>query len=133
MKTAITFLISVFTITFAFAQHQHSSIHPPVTLNNGAKWSANVETTRGIESMVKHVQSYQTGEKADKGALHESLMDDYNGIFKNCTMKGEAHEQLHHYLLPLRDMLAELAACEDCSHVMEHIDKHLASYSAYFE
>jgi hypothetical protein len=50
-------------------------------------------------------------------------------------MKGEAHEQLHNYLLPMRPMFDSLGSnkIETCKTAFTQIKNHLEEYSDYFE
>ncbi len=103
---------------------------PEVQLNNGERWMANQATVDGIENlsvMVSQfdpsVQSYDT--------LQSNLRDEFGLIFKNCTMKGEAHEQLHNYLLPLMELFGKLTL-EGREDTLEEIKMHLARFDTYF-
>ncbi|MCZ4409707.1 hypothetical protein O3Q51_12865 [Cryomorphaceae bacterium 1068] len=103
---------------------------PEVQLNNGERWVANQATVDGIKNlsvMVSQfdpsVQSYDT--------LQSNLRDEFGLIFKNCTMKGEAHEQLHNYLLPLMELFGKLTL-EEKEDTLEEIKKHLARFDTYF-
>lgn len=109
-----------------------------IQLDNGKKWQANVETSEGVNQMmasVKKAISKEISTIEDYRALGASLQTAFNGIFKNCTMTGEAHDQLHNFLLPMVDMVKtfeqkELAACEK---TLPEIKTHLGSYYDFFE
>lgn len=109
-----------------------------VSLDSGKKWKANVETSQGINKMmasVKKAISKELGEVADYRVLGASLQQDFNEIFQKCTMTGEAHDQLHNYLLPMVDMVktfenGDVASCEK---TLPQIKEHLNSYYNYFE
>ncbi|KAA3622606.1 MAG: hypothetical protein DWQ02_25785 [Bacteroidetes bacterium] len=109
-----------------------------VKLDNGKKWKANVETTEGINKMMTSVKKAIVSETANIDAyrkLGASLQQDFNEIFQKCTMTGEAHDQLHNYLLPMVDMVKtfeqkDLASCEK---MLPQMKEHLGSYYAYFE
>lgn len=60
------------------------------------------------------------------------LDEQFNLIIKQCTMQGEAHEQLHHFLLPLRDRITRLKENGDKQQV-EEIKGWLEEYPKYFE
>jgi hypothetical protein len=109
-----------------------------VQLDDGKKWKANVETSQGVNKMMASVKK-TTAKKIkvleDYRQLGASLQKDFNGIFQNCTMTGEAHDQLHNFLLPMVDMVKtfeqkDLAACEA---TLPLIKQHLGSYYDYFE
>ena len=109
-----------------------------VNLDDGKKWKANVETSQGINKMmasVKKAISKKMTEVDDYRTLGASLQQDFNEIFQKCTMTGEAHDQLHNYLLPMVDMVktfenGDVASCEK---TLPQIKEHLNSYYNYFE
>jgi hypothetical protein len=60
--------------------------------------------------------------------LKDSLQVEFKTIFQKCTMKGEAHDQLHNFLIPVKKELDQLS--------VENIDeltKYLKTYSNYFQ
>ena len=57
-------------------------------------------------------------------------------IFSSCTMKGESHEQLHVFIMPLVDLCEKLesAETEDEALVLQKdILKQLNLYAQYFK
>lgn len=98
-----------------------------VQLNNGQKWEANRETTEGIRMMIERVEFFKKEGSEDYSALQANLQSDFQMIFQKCTMKGEAHDQLHNYLLPLKKELDELSAVN-----LDSVNTYLQTYSQYF-
>lgn len=111
--------------------------HAPgaVQTNNGQRWKANPETTAGIASMQAILAKYEgkTGDAAARTALQEELELAFQDIFKKCTMTGEAHEQLHNYLLPMKNMFEKIGSATESERALEQLKKHLAEYQNYFE
>lgn len=107
-----------------------------VALNNGTKWKANPETTAGINNMIKILSDFQESENAaDYQALQKNLNQEFNLILKNCTMEGEAHEQLHNYLMPLKELIGKLSSSDtgEVTTTIADIDDHLQLYGEFFE
>ena len=107
-----------------------------VSLNNGEKWKANPETDSGIAKMKELVNRFIGNE--DINAYHDlraGLEKEFNTIIEKCSMKGEAHEQLHNYLLPMRPVFDSLSSnkMETCKTGFTEMKNHLAKYSDYFE
>ncbi len=102
---------------------------PSVELDNGQRWKANPETTTGIASMVDILGAYDPV-SGDPAELKAALEEEFGLIFERCTMEGEAHNQLHNYLLPIHHQLRDFAATEAQRSAM---GEHLAAYSNYFE
>ena len=111
--------------------------HTPgaVQTNNGQRWKANPETTAGIASMQAILAKYEekTGDAAGRTALQEELELAFQDIFKKCTMTGEAHEQLHNYLLPMKNMFEKIGGATESEPALEQLKKHLEEYQNYFE
>ncbi len=108
----------------------------PVTLLNGQKWKANPETTAGIRNMKDLLEKFPAAPKLeDYHMLRVSLEKELNQILEKCTMQGEAHTQLHNYLLPMRENFEKLGAAnpEECRAGLESLQKHLEEYQDYFE
>jgi len=107
-----------------------------VQLNNNALWKANIETTKGIQKMLKTVSNFSSDASlTDYKLLKTNLESDFSEIFQKCNMKGEAHNQLHNYLKPMLPMLDafESENKEIRSQNYKQLKKHLLGYTNYFE
>jgi hypothetical protein len=154
MKKVINSIIVLLVIVFAIScgqqsenKHDHDNgateaveeLHHAtdigVSLDNGKPWIANPETTSGINNMIKLTKSFTDKESLEAFAtLNKGLVDEFNEIFKQCTMTGEAHNQLHNYLHPLKGMIDEIGSSdiETCRNSFDKLQKHLNEYSVYF-
>jgi hypothetical protein len=106
-----------------------------ITLNNGERWAANAETTAGIKNMQSLVDAMsENPTPEDYHALKASLETSFDGILQQCTMTGEAHNQLHNYLMPMKAMFDGLGAedAESCKKSLESLHGHLGKYDSYF-
>jgi hypothetical protein len=107
-----------------------------VELNNGKLWKANPETTLGINKMISRMQYFSEKENLlTYKSLKDSLESDFTEIFQKCTMKGEAHNQLHNYLKPMIDQFDGLDSqeLEICKNNFTNLNMHLKNYRNYFE
>ncbi len=108
--------------------HDHEAHTSKVMLNDGKKWKANVETTEGIANMLTLIHEYDaSAEPESYEDLQEKLQAEFRDIFKKCTMTGEAHDQLHNYLLPLKEKLEKVT-----EENLYDIESYLHTYSEYF-
>ena len=117
------------------AEESHESIDEEVTLNNGELWLANPETTEGINKMKARMNSFKDFEKVEAySTLKKGLETDFTELFQKCTMKGDAHHQLHNYLYPIIDMFEGLESSEltVCKKSFKDLNLHLDTYSDYF-
>ena len=104
---------------------------PTVELNQGVQWQANAATVEGISKLKILAENFDT-ESDSFEELQSQMRNEFSLIFKNCTMKGEAHEQLHNYLLPLMDMFGDLTTSNKDA-ALKAIKKHLDKFDGYFE
>jgi hypothetical protein len=85
---------------------EHDDESTPILLNNGKKWTANMETTEGIKNMNAFLNEFPANPKLeDYHSLKSNMEIEFNVILQKCTMTGEAHNQLHNYLLPMKKKL----------------------------
>ncbi len=116
--------------------HQHHEDRSEVTLNNGEKWKANPETTEGVHNMLLLINNLSQPEESESYTILKlNLESEYGQIFKKCSMTGEAHEQLHNYLFPLKALFSGLESefLSDQKAAMEQIRTHIRTYPDYFE
>jgi len=107
-----------------------------VQLNNNARWKANQETTEGIKKMLKTVSDFSSDASIeDYKTLKLNLEKDFSEIFQKCTMKGEAHNQLHNYLKPMLPMFDAFESDDASirSSNLKKMKRHLSGYLNYFE
>lgn len=138
MKT----LISLFAITlFSSSCNTHSQESKPVSisdlnymeisLENDEPWIANIETTQGVAKMLNLVQGFSR----DYSVLQSNLEYEFQILFLKCSMTGEAHNQLHNYLIPMVVIFEDIAKddVEVSALAVEKLKLHLQGYSLFFE
>lgn len=107
-----------------------------LTLDNGNRWQANSETTQGVSNMIQIMDEFSETERSeDYQALTDTLTREFQMIFQKCTMKGEAHNQLHNFLIPIKGAFENLGSTdlEKNKKAFTHLRKHLNIYKDYFE
>jgi hypothetical protein len=116
------------------AEHlQHAE---QLTLNNGERWVANAETTEGIKKMTLLLGGLSDASPAeDYESTKAELEKEFETILKKCTMTGKAHEQLHIYLLPMKDMMSKFNSTrpEERKEALKQLDRHLREYETFFQ
>ncbi len=147
LKIGVLFLVLMLAIsTHSCKRDQEKKVlqnvesHEPteelVVLDNGNLWKANIETTIGINTMINRLDSFSEKEAVSSyNSLKDSLELDFSIIFQKCTMKGEAHNQLHNYLKPMI-VLFEGMGSDDlitCERSFDELTQHLKLYENYFE
>lgn len=105
-------------------------------LNNGNLWQANSETTDGINNMLALMNSFTEKENLEAYTiLKQNLEKEFGTIITKCTMKGEPHNQLHNFLIPMKPLFKGLESSNltICKESYNTLNKHLLEYSNYFE
>jgi len=108
----------------------------PVQLYDGNLWIANPETTTGIKNMRTLMQNFSDTESvAAYATLKDSLEMQFKSILIKCTMTGEAHTQLHNYLVPMKTVFEGLKSSDlnTCKQRFNILNKHLSQYEKYFK
>lgn len=102
-------------------------------LNANEKWLANAETHEGVLKMDAIISEFKRNKVMDYKGLGETLSKQTSYIIKNCSMKGEPHDQLHVVLIPMLDEISILRE-EDHNAKSERAVENLeALIQAYFE
>lgn len=141
MKKTII-LLSIITLFISCNSNKKETIDTSsikiegVSLDNTKLWKANLETTEGIKIMQSIMRSFSEEEKVVAYAsLKGELETEFTNIFQKCTMKGEAHNQLHNYLKPMIGIFEGLESSDlkTCKTNFKTMENHLAAYPNYFE
>jgi hypothetical protein len=118
------------------SEEQHHTEVEILKLNNGNLWEANSETTEGINAMLQLMNNFSDDENPTAYAtLKQELETEFKTIVEKCTMTGEAHDQLHVFIVPMRDLFNGLTI-SDIENSKENFNKlnaHLQEYKNYFE
>ena len=122
-------------------EHETSNIYAntwanDIALNNGSKWQANLETNEGVERIKKSLKTQTTNSLEDYSKLVELLNVDKNYVIKNCTMKGDSHDNLHVWLMPLIEKieaLSEAKTLEEAAKLKQSIEENVNAYDTYFQ
>ena len=145
MKNTILKLTLVLVIAFSSscrkdAKQKTDELHlheqSGIELNDGKRWLANSETTEGIKNMVRIMNTFNEKEDIKAYAtLTKSLKSEFSMVFEKCTMKGEAHNQLHNFLIPINDLFEPLASSnlKECQDSYNKLNSHLKVYQTYFK
>jgi hypothetical protein len=122
--------------THTEAAHTETEDEHALTLDNGNHWQANPETTQGVNNMIQIMAGFSATEHSeDYQALTDTLINEFQMIFQKCTMKGEAHNQLHNFLIPIKGEFEHLNSTdlEKNKLAYANLQKHLNIYKDYFE
>ncbi|MFK7780987.1 hypothetical protein [Psychroserpens sp.] len=105
-------------------------------LDQGEKWIANVETHKGVKQMDSIISAFKKENKNDYVALGTILSKQTSYIIKNCSMKGEPHDQLHVVLVPMLDeisILREPTTSIESKEALVRLEQLILKYFEYFK
>ena len=104
-------------------------------LDNGQKWIANTETHFGIKKMDSIIKAFKSDTNKNYSVLGESLSEQTSFVIKNCSMKGEPHDQLHVVLVPMLDeisILKESNSIDDSENALQKLELLIQDYFTHF-
>lgn len=121
--------------------HQASSVlnndwMNEIQMDNGSQWAANIETTDGVNDMLKLISESKTETVEDYLGLANKLNERKNTLVKECTMEGPSHDNLHVFLHPLIEkinVLLETKTTEEGATALNSIEDNLNAYTTYFK
>lgn len=106
-----------------------------ISLDQGAKWTANAETTAGVSQMLALIESSNADTAPDHQKLGDGLAEIKNMVVRECTMTGASHDNLHIWLYPLIskiELLQKAESKESGTALTEEIRGHLEKYYDFF-
>ncbi|WP_299334577.1 hypothetical protein [uncultured Psychroserpens sp.] len=106
-----------------------------ITQNPNGKWIANAETHLGFRKMDSIITKFRAENKTDYIELGNQLSEQTGFIIKHCSMKGEAHDQLHVILIPMLDeisVLKEENNNEKAKSALYNLEQLSSAYFKYF-
>ena len=114
----------------------HAHGDEEIQLNQGQKWKVDAEMLSIIRTMENDVASFKGSELAEYISLSEKLKNNIDLLTSNCTMKGQAHDELHKWLLPYIDSVKELSEAKDettASAQLLKVKNSFAQFNEYFQ
>lgn len=95
----LLFLAFLATALSSYAQgHDHE--HEAIVLNEGEKWKVDDNMMIHLKKMAVDVEAAGDQESKDFETLHKQLAEGITALTSNCTMTGQAHDELHKWLVP---------------------------------
>lgn len=142
--TFATFLIIAFTSCENNASNEKkpteqagviTNPHEILLLNN-QKWKIAPEMMSIIQVFATDIQEFNGGTEEDYKALSKRLTKKLNELTSNCTMKGQAHDELHKWLLPFLDLSRSFAKDTELSQMessVKTLKEEIVVFSEFFE
>jgi len=103
-----------------------------IELINGEKWKVDEGMMITIQSIAHKIKSFDGKTIEDYREYSTSLSNLISELTSNCTMKGQAHDELHKWLVPFIGLSKDLKKSEDIAELSK-IDGELKSEIVVFE
>lgn len=116
--------------------HHHDDESEAIELNNGEKWKVDANMITHIRTMENDINHFANVEQKDFKSLAEKLQANIDLLTSNCTMTGQAHDELHKWLLPYMDLVDELSVAEDkieAEKQFQEIQSSFKTFNHYFQ
>lgn len=105
-------------------------------LIDGEKWIIDEGMRVSIDSIELRMEAFNGVTLSDYEALSGDLAHHTKSVISNCTMKGQAHDELHKWLIPFIDLRKELigiTAVEDGVIIATELNNELNIFNTYFK
>ncbi len=112
-------------------EHQHSESET-IQLNNGEKWKVDDNMMLHIRNMEKDVVHFDQEKSTNYSLLAEKLKTNIDILTSNCTMKGQAHDELHKWLVPYIELVDSFSK-EKSANQFTEIQNSFKTFNQYFQ
>ena len=115
---------------------EHAHGDEEIQLNQGQKWKVDAEMLSIIRAMENDVASFKGSELAEYISLSEKLKNNIDLLTSNCTMKGQAHDELHKWLLPYIDLVNAFSEAKngaDTEKLFQDVKNSFVTFNQYFQ
>lgn len=107
-----------------------------IALNNGEKWMVNEEMKPHVTATENLFNTYVSTNGTDYQKLASAMKINIDQLIKSCTMQGQSHDELHKWLHPFMEQVAELKEAKtavEATEVLTEIKTSFEVYHQYFQ
>jgi hypothetical protein len=115
-------------------EHTHEG-NESIKLNQGEKWKVDEPMMVHIRNMESAVKALGNPDLLECQKLSAELQQHLELLTSNCTMKGQAHDELHKWLLPFLDLtnsFEKASSEEDALAYFNDIKESFNQFNIYF-
>ncbi|MGB0883019.1 MAG: heme-binding domain-containing protein [Vicingaceae bacterium] len=113
--------------------------HAAIQLNNGEKWTVVPDMLHFIRNMEEGINNFSQTENPSFEAYQElAVLIDKNirSLTENCTMEGQAHDELHKWLVPFIGLSEKFDVAENIEEqekIYSDFKNAFVEFNTYFE
>lgn len=119
------------TETTVETEHHHDE-NEAIVLNNGEKWKVDDNMMTHIRNMEKDVMAFADNSEKKYTDLASKLKTNLDLLTSNCTMKGQAHDELHKWLVPYMELVDNLEK-ESSEAQFKAVQESFVTFNQYFQ
>ena len=112
-------------------EHQHSESET-IQLNNGEKWKVDDNMMLHIRNMEKDIIHFDQEKSTNYSLLADKLKTNIDILTSNCTMKGQAHDELHKWLVPYIELVDSFSK-EKSANQFTEIQNSFKTFNQYLQ
>ena len=118
-------------VAVATETHEHSE-GKTIQLNDGKKWKVDDNMMIHIRNMEKDVVHFDQEKNTNYSLLADKLKTNIDILTSNCTMKGQAHDELHKWLVPYIELVDSFSK-EKSANQFTEIQNSFLTFNQYFK
>lgn len=119
----------------AETEHEHDE-NEAIELDNGKKWKVDTNMMTHFQAMKIDIAAFKGKTTSEYEALAVNLKKNIDRLTSNCTMTGQAHDEVHKWLLPYIDLVDEFSESKSEAEFEKHYQELKSAYvtfDTYFE
>lgn len=120
-------------------EHHHNEEADAIQMDSGKKWVIVPEMMkylRNIENAVAEFPKKENHSFDDYKILAQLIEKNLESLTSNCTMTGQAHDELHKWLVPFLDLSKEFSESknqEEAKNNFQKVKESFEVFNKYFE
>lgn len=121
------------TVVGTTEEEHHHNEHEAIVLDNGNKWKVVEGMLTYIRNMEEAVNNFEGN---DYPTLAETIDKNIRELTSNCTMEGQAHDELHKWLVPFIGLSEEFDVAtekEEQERIYQAFKDAFVEFNSYFE
>jgi len=114
----------------------HEHIDEPLKLNGNEKWIISNQMKPYLTESEKILKTYLSEKNTDYKTLAKQLDKQRESLVSSCNMEGEAHDELHKWLVPYMELIDDLTSAEtteQAQFIVSEMNKSFQTFNTYFQ
>lgn len=144
MKTTITIALAIMSFLISCTSNKTETNTATVetenphdlNLNQDEKWVVVPEMMLSIRSMEDQIEGLKGNTIEEYKSHSKSISELLGELTSNCTMEGEAHDELHKWLVPfieLNEALTSSNSIEKSAELVSNQKEEIKLFNTYFK